>query len=80
MRGPGLNNWNMGVLKGFRLHERLTGQFRWEMYNAFNHTQFTGVNTSASFNAQGQQASAQFGSYTGAASPRIMQFALRFSF
>jgi hypothetical protein len=79
LRGPGLNNWNMGVMKAFRLHERLAGQFRWEMYNAFNHTQFTGVNSSASFNAQGQQVNSLFGSYTSAASPRIMQFALRFS-
>ncbi len=80
LRGPGINNWNMGVMRAFHLYERLAGQFRWEMYNAFNHTQFTGVNTSASFNAQGQQVNALFGSYTAAASARIMQFALRFSF
>jgi hypothetical protein len=63
------------------LHERLHFEFRAEAYNVFNHTQYTTVNTSAIFNpATGAQTSATFGQVTAAASPRIMQMALRFLF
>jgi hypothetical protein len=50
------------------------------MYNAFNHTQFSGVNSTARFNAQGQQINAQFGQLNGARDPRVMQGSLRFQF
>jgi hypothetical protein len=81
-RGPGTNNWNLSLLKTFvTLHERLHFEFRAEAYNAFNHTQYTTVNTSAIFNpATGAQTNAQFGQLTAAASPRIMQLAVRFLF
>jgi hypothetical protein len=81
-RGPGTNNWNMSLLKTVvALHERLHFEFRAEAYNVFNHTQYTTVNTSAIFNpATGAQTSATFGQVTAAASPRIMQMALRFLF
>jgi hypothetical protein len=50
------------------------------MYNAFNHTQFSALDTAARFDAQGRQVNTQFGQFTAARSPRIMQFALRFNF
>lgn len=65
VRGPGVNNWNLSLFKNLRLRERLTAQFRAEAYNAFSHTKFNGMNTSA-----------QFGQITGARDPRAMQFAL----
>ncbi|MGH7866704.1 MAG: hypothetical protein ACREP9_03490 [Candidatus Dormibacteraceae bacterium] len=37
---PGLNNWDLGVLKNERVGERVTAQFRVEMFNAWNHTQY----------------------------------------
>ena len=55
-------------------------QFRWEMYNAFNHTQFSSFDTSARFDPAGNQVNTRFGEYTAARSPRIMQFSLRFMF
>jgi hypothetical protein len=56
-------------------------QFRWELYNVFNHTQFSAVDTAARFDpATGAQLNSRLGQYTGAANPRIMQFALRLSF
>jgi hypothetical protein len=81
-RGPGLNNWDISLFKDFRLyHERLRAQFRFEGYNVFNHTQFTSVNTSAVFNPNTlAQTNTAFGQYTGAASPRRLQLALRISF
>lgn len=80
-RGPGTNNFNMSLLKQVVLRERFRFEFRAEAYNVFNHTQYTTVNTSAIFNpATGAQTNALFGQITAAASPRIMQFALRFLF
>jgi len=42
--GPGLNNWDIGIHKEFKLNERLRMQFRFEFFNAFNKTEFQGVN------------------------------------
>ncbi len=80
IRGPGINNWDLGLFKSFPIKEPANLQFRWEMYNAFNHTQFSGLDTTARFDAQGKQVNQQFGQFTSVRSPRIMQFALRFSF
>jgi len=80
-RGPGLNNWDLALFKNIRIHEKLNLQFRAEAYNAFNHTQFSTVNTDVKWNyATGAVTSAQFGQITGARDPRIMQFALRLDF
>jgi hypothetical protein len=56
-RGPGVNNWDLSLVRKFPLRsEKRYLQLRWEAYNAFNQTQYAGVNTGASFNPQGQQA------------------------
>ena len=38
--GPGIENWDMGVIKNFAITERANFQFRVESFNTFNHTQF----------------------------------------
>ncbi len=38
---PGLNIWNMSVLKDTKLSERFSLQFRAETYNTFNHRNFS---------------------------------------
>jgi hypothetical protein len=47
LRGPGINNQNISIFKNFPLGnedgQRL--QLRGEMFNAFNHTQFTSINS-----------------------------------
>ena len=40
LRAPGINNWDTGLLKNFIITERFTFQFRFESFNAFNHTQW----------------------------------------
>jgi hypothetical protein len=81
IRGPGVNNWDLAVSKRFPLKsERRFVQFRAEAYNAFNHTQFAGVNTSASFNPAGQQVNALFGQVTSTRPPRVLQMSLRLNF
>jgi hypothetical protein len=80
-RGPGINDWDMSLFKNVPFFDgRLRAQFRVEAYNLFNHTQFTSVNTSATFNAAGAQTNGTFGQYTAAANPRQLQLALRLSF
>ncbi len=80
MRGPGVNNWDLAVFKNLPIREPLCLQFRWELYNAFNHTQFSGFDNGARFDAQGKQVNARFGEFTAARLPRQMQFAVRFLF
>jgi hypothetical protein len=80
MRGPGNNSWDIAVFKNFLVREPMKVQLRWEMYNAFNHTQFSAVDTAARFDAQGRQVNARFGEFTAARLPRQMQIALRFFF
>lgn len=78
--GPGVNNFDLTFFKNFPIKERAFMQFRWEMYNAFNHTQFSNLNSTARFNAQGQQINTQFGQLTSARDARLMQGSLRFRF
>jgi hypothetical protein len=83
LRGPGINNWDIAVFKNFALEEqgRARLQFRWELYNVFNHTQFSGLDNAARFDtATGQQVNARFGEFTAARNPRQMQLALRLFF
>jgi hypothetical protein len=80
IRGPGVNNFDLTILKNFPIRERFQLQFRCEMYNAFNHTQFSGLDTSARFDAQARQVNATFGQFTAAGAPRYIQFALRARF
>ncbi len=79
-RGPGINNWNLTFFRNIPVRERASFQLRWEMYNAFNHTQFDSVDTSARFDAAGKLVNTRFGQITGSRNPRTQQLALRFSF
>jgi hypothetical protein len=50
------------------------------MYNAFNHTQFSAVDSAARFDAAGRQINTRLGEFTTARSPRIVQLAIRATF
>ena len=81
IRGPGTNNWDVSAFKNIPLgSERRKLQFRSEFYNAFNHTQFSSLDTTARFDQRGNQVNAGFSQYTAASAPRRIQFALRFIF
>jgi hypothetical protein len=80
VRLPGVNNWDLALAKKFPVGEARYFQLRWEAYNAFNHTQYSGVDTTARFNPAGDQVNARFGQVTSTRSPRVMQGSLRFSF
>jgi hypothetical protein len=80
IRGPGINKWDLSAIKEFPVWEKVRLQFRWELYNAFNHTQFSALDTAARFDASGKQINDRLGEFTAARSPRQMQFALRLTF
>jgi hypothetical protein len=40
LRAPGINNWDTGLFKNFAITEGVSFQFRFESFNAFNHTQW----------------------------------------
>jgi Carboxypeptidase regulatory-like domain len=70
--GPGLNNFDMALLKNFNITESKTLEFRVEAFNIFNHAQFQGPDGNINDTA--------FGLVTGANAPRILQMALKFVF
>lgn len=80
-RGPGIENWDLSLLKNFTLYERLHFQLHVATFNTFNHTQFTTVNTAAQFNpATGAQINNKLGAFTDDADPRQMQLGIRLVF
>lgn len=77
LRGPNFFNWDMGLLKNFKMTERWSMQFRAEFFNVFNHTN---LNDPASSNGGASFNSSSFGQITGAGDPRIGQLALKLIF
>ena len=73
--GPGMDNYDMALLKNLRLTESKALQFRLEAFNAFNHAQFFGPQA-----VDGNIASSTFGQVVGAASPRLVQLGMKFFF
>ncbi|MBI4902545.1 MAG: carboxypeptidase regulatory-like domain-containing protein [Acidobacteria bacterium] len=80
-RGPGINNFDISLFKDFRAFEKVRAQFRFEAYNVFNHTQFSGVDANVRLdNRTGALATQTVGQYTASRLPRRMQLAIRFTF
>jgi len=74
--GPGLNVWDLGLMKRFPLPwENHTIQFRTEMFNAWNHPSFAAPN--ASFPVVPNLTGRIFGT---SVPNRTVQFALRYEF
>ncbi|HWR54362.1 MAG TPA: hypothetical protein VN428_24860, partial [Bryobacteraceae bacterium] len=80
--GPGINTWDLSLTKRIPigLGEGRNLQFRSEFYNAFNHTQFSGLDSTARFDQTGAQVNPNFGAFTATRSPRVISFALRLKF
>jgi Carboxypeptidase regulatory-like domain len=76
LRGPGINNWDLSVLKDFKFTESKSLEFRAEFFNAFNHVQFY----SPTLQSGTEGGSAQFGQITTDRGARILQFALKVYF
>jgi hypothetical protein len=70
--GPGLNNWNVALLKTTKITESKELQLRFEGFNVVNHAQF--------MNPTGEINSSTFGVVTNARDPRILQVGAKFLF
>jgi hypothetical protein len=73
--GPGLDNYDMAFLKNVRLTESKSLQFRLEVFNVFNHTQFFGPQS-----IDGNIGSSTFGQVVSANPPRLVQLGAKFFF
>lgn len=71
-RGPGVNNFDISLLKNIRPREGMKLQFGLEAFNAFNHSQFEAVG--------GDITSPTFGVVTSARDPRVVQARAKVSF
>jgi hypothetical protein len=80
LTGPGINNWDISVGKRFIFSEQKLLQFRTELFNAWNRTQFSGLYTSASFQPSGAQIDPNIGLPSSARPPRNIQLSLRLTF
>src|SRR5262249_29170859 len=77
VRGPGVDNFDLTLFKNIPLGgDRRRLQLRWEVYNLFNHTQFNGVDTTARFDAAGNQVNTRFGPVISTPTPPRVQGAL----
>ena len=59
---------------------RVSGQLRLETYNTFNHSQFSGVDTTLRFDSAGGYANPLFNLPTSARPARRIQIAARITF
>ncbi|MBA2524554.1 MAG: hypothetical protein H0V18_02050, partial [Pyrinomonadaceae bacterium] len=94
LEGPGINNFDLSLQKTFLLGEVTRFELRVDAFNAFNHTQFSGVNstlnvnnlielrpTNLPFDAAGNLVNRNgFGTINGVRDPRILQMVARFQF
>jgi hypothetical protein len=96
LTGPGRNNWDLALLKNFKLpwfgREGSTLQFRLETFNTFNTVQWSNISAGCNGDPNadgtiafgrpcgGSQYNQGNGEVTSAYSPRIVQLALKFIF
>jgi hypothetical protein len=73
--GPGMQNFDIALLKNLRLTEAKSVQFRLEAFNVFNHAQFFGPQA-----VDGNISSGTFGQVVNAAAPRLVQAGVKFTF
>ncbi|MGD1074298.1 MAG: carboxypeptidase regulatory-like domain-containing protein, partial [Bryobacteraceae bacterium] len=72
LAGPGLFDLDTALSRNFHIRESHQLELRFEFFNVLNHTQFS--NPSATLTAS------TFGEILAAGNPRILQFALKYSF
>ena len=87
IRGPHFVNFDLSLVRTFRINERYSLQVRAESFNLFNHPNFvggyapSGLYAGQSYGTLSQTLNAaNFGQITGAYDPRIFQFAMKLFF
>lgn len=72
LHAPGINNWDLSIIRNFKFGERYTLQFIGQLFNAFNHPNYNAPNTTIG--------NVNYGKITGAQSSRVTEFAIRIFF
>jgi hypothetical protein len=81
VRGPGISNIDFSVAKNWKVKERYGIQFRTEMFNVFNHTNFRAHNASqAGGGIENTLSNSGFGRASSTRGPREIQFGFKFTF
>lgn len=92
LTGPGINNFNTSLQKSISIKEKVRMQFRVDSFNTFNHTQFSGLNSTLNYASitattpnnlptSGSTFNLNgFGTVNGARDPRILQTVIRLQF
>ena len=80
--GPSQQWGDASIDKNWKITERYNLQFRWEMFNVFNHPSFPIPNASNQINALGMNEGGQEGQITGTGfePARVQQGAIKFTF
>ena len=81
--GPGVQNWDLASIKNLNLGEHLRFQLRGEYFNAFNHTNFSGVDSNfgdQTFDVNGVRNGGSYGLVTSAHEPRRIQIGAKLNF
>jgi len=73
LRGPHTNVFDFALMRDFPIHESISLQFRWEVFNLTNTVQFGQPSNNFSSGSAGKITSL-------AGDPRVMQLALRLAF
>ena len=73
--GPGRVNFTTSLYKSFAVTERAHFEFRAETFNTFNHTEFSGINTT-----EGTTGPENYGQANGTWDPRVMELGAKFVF
>jgi len=72
LRQPGFWEWNLSILRRFRLMNHHSFDFRWEAFNVLNHPTLGGANSNPT--------SGSFGLVTSKTGSRTMQFVVQYRF
>ncbi len=77
---PSTVNFDMELDKFIPLGERRRFVIKWQVFNAFNHTEFNAIGSTFSFNTAGVNTNTTTGQYTSTLNPRQMVLTARFEF
>ena len=77
---PTTVNFDMSMDKSISLGEKRVIRIKWQAFNTFNHTEFSSIGSTYSFNAAGANTNTTTGQYTSTLNPRQMVLTLRFEF
>ena len=80
IRLPGVNDHGIRLAKRILLGGGQQLEIGWEIYNLFDHVNWLAVDTTARFDAEGNQVDQRFGKVISSGAPRTMQFSLRYRF